>query len=206
MANLNCQEVRTIFTRFKNDTLPRVSDDLFIDFLNDLQLDIREYLKNINPEEFISTQNITPSSDLQITALNADFWNILWHNSWLYKLDSNWIISWDSVTENKVWSIYSWYYISWNNVIIKWYQNASLQLRYYTKMTDLLIISDSTIFPNDRRYYPLFRNMLNMLYNGWLNDDYQEQRSSVKYEQDMKNLSMYLRKQHPNINFEQSYI
>lgn len=206
MANLTVQQIRTIFTRFKNDNLPRVSDDLFIDFLNDLQLDVREYLKDINPEEFIWTQNITPWSSLQITALNADFWNILWQNSWLYKLDSNWVITWDPITENKVWSISEWFYISWNNVIIKWYENSTLQLRYYTEMTDLLVITDNTIFPDDRRYYPSLRNMLNMLYNWWLNDDYQEQRSSVKYIQDMTNLSMYLKKQETNLFFEQNYI
>jgi len=205
MAYLTWQNIRDIFTRFKNDDLPRVSNDLFVDFLNDMQLDIREYLKTINGEEFIQTQNITPTSSYQQTALNSNFGNVLWQNTGLYKLDSNSRIT-TQVEEINPWSTDQWFYISWSNVIISWYEWTTMQLRYYIKMTDLTAITDTTIFDDDRRYYTSIRNMLNMLYNWWLNDDYQEQRSSVKYVQDMSNLAQYLRKQEVNLFLESTYI
>lgn len=205
MSNLTWSQIRIIFERYKNDTLPRVSNDLFLDFLNDLTLDVREYLKDINSEDYISSQNITPSSSFQTTALDATFWNILWQNTWVYKLDSNSRIT-DQIEQVRPWSNDLWFYISWSNIIIKGYENTALQVRYSTKMTDLTLLSDTTIFPDERRYYPSIRNMLDMLYNGWLNDDYKEQRASVKYDQDAINLSQYLRKQDVIITFNQTYL
>ena len=206
MANLTVSEIRTILERARNDSLPRLNSETFLDFANDLTLDVREYLKDINSEDYIWTQSITPSTAFQTTALNSDFWNVLWQNTGVYVLDSNSRITTPQLEEINPWSQESGFYISWTNIIIRWHESTTLQLRYFTTMTDLSAVSDSTIFPSERRYYPAIRNCLNMLYNGWLNDTYEEQRSSIKYQQDVENLAMYARKQEANLFFEPNYM
>ena len=202
MANLTVTQIRSILERYRNDSMPRLNNETFLDFANDLTLDVREYLKDINSEDYIWTQSITPSTAYQTTALNSDFWNVLWQNTGVYVLDSNSRITTPQLEEINPWSQERWFYISWTDVIIRGWENTTLQLRYFTDMTDLTLVSDFTIFPNQRKYYPTIRNCLNMLYNGWLNDTYEEQRSSVKYQQDVANLSMYARKQTAWLFFE----
>ena len=53
MANLTVSEIRTILERARNDSLPRLNSETFLDFANDLTLDVREYLKDINSEDYI---------------------------------------------------------------------------------------------------------------------------------------------------------
>ena len=206
MANLTVTQIRSILERYRNDSMPRLNNETFLDFANDLTLDVREYLKDINSEDYIWTQSITPSTAYQTTALNSDFWNVLWQNTGVYVLDSNSRITTPQLEEINPWSQERWFYISWTDVIIRGWENTTLQLRYFTDMTDLTLVSDFTIFPNERKYYPTIRNCLNMLYNWWLNDVYEEQRSSIKYQQDVSNLAMYARKQSANLFFQPNYM
>ena len=205
MAKLTSRQIRVIFERFKQDTLPRVSNELFLDWVNDLNIDLFQAFTNINSEDYIGTQSIWITSKLQTTALNSNFWWITNQYTWLYRTDINWNIT-TQLPLVPVWSTNEGYYISWNNIVISGLDNLTLVLRYTTEVTDLNTMSEETIIENSRKNYPALRNCLNMLYNWWKDDQYEEVRSSEKYQLDIENLIWYTKKQNATINFVSNYL
>ena len=164
--------------------------DIFTFFLiNDVQVDVFVYLKDVNSNDYIENFDFSYSTWSQ--TLPENFWSAVWMDVWLYKL-VNWKESWWPFPVSHPWSDMEWYFIQWNQLNIVWgfWVWESLRFRYLTKTTDLNEVTDETIFDDDRRLYPSIRNMLNMLYECWKNNDYDEIRAWNKYIQDAENLCL----------------
>jgi len=192
-------DMRDILVRnLQNNDITDVTDDNFLDFANDLQLDVYATLRKVNWLDYIAEQEITYSTDT--VALNSDFLSVDWLDVWLYRV-KDWELDYHYPAVQP-WSSIKWFNIDWTD--LKLIGNFStwdtLTLRYFTKSNDLNDIADATVIPDDRRLYPSVRNMLRMLYEWWRNDNSQEVRASDKYLQDAWNLSKYLKKQQDTVN------
>lgn len=202
---ISADTARTIFTRWKNDTLPRVSNELFYDFLNDLNQDIYVYLKGINPYDYTSEQSIVLSSTTSTYSLNGNFSNVQWKWCGLFKLNTDWTL-WEPYGKTSPWSTSQWYYFEWDYLKTTWWISWNAKLRYFPTLWTINAWSDTLILDDEPRSYPVLRNLINMLYNGWKDNNYEEIRSWNKYIQDVKNLALSLRKWNARINLTQTYV
>ena len=204
MAKITASKCRTLFTRFINDSLPRVSDSLFFDFLNDINIDIYTYWQGINPYDLTSTQNYTLVSWTTSYTLPVDFQSINGRWLWLFKLSDTWVL-WEQYIETNPWSSANWFYI-WTSIQVTWSLSWSAQLRYFPVLTIIDDNTDMLIIDDDARFYSPLRNLINMLYQGWKNNNYEEIRSWNKYLQDIKNLWLSLRKSSHWISLDSTYL
>jgi len=192
-------DMRDILVRYlQNNDITDVTDENFLDFANDLQLDVYATLRDINWLDYIAEQEITYSTDT--VALNSDFLSVAWLNVWLYRV-KDWELDYH-YPAIQPWSSIKWFYIEWTDLKLVWNFSTweTLVFRYFTKSNDLNLTSDATVIPDDRRLYPSVRNMLRMLYEWWRNSNTQEVRASEKYNQDLQNLVKYLGKQQDTVN------
>lgn len=194
-------DLRNILERYLDDDLPEVTDEIFLDFANDLQIDLYDRLVDINWLDFVKSQDFIYSTDT--IALNTDFLNASKLNTGLYRVqDWKTDIHYPNVGK---WSSLKGWYINWTDLKLVWnFSNETLRFNYIPTSYDLNNTTDSTIIPNNRRYYPAVRNMLKMLYSWWSAvDNTDEARSGEKYNQDLQNLVNYIWKTPDSINLDE---
>jgi len=89
MAKITVLQAKDLVKRRIDDTLPDVSDTLWLDWLNFLNNFTYRQFKSIEPELYISEQTLNVSAGTSGYTLPADFLDILDLGTGLYETDDN---------------------------------------------------------------------------------------------------------------------
>jgi len=192
-------ELRTLWERYQqNNDFTDVSDDNFIDFANDLNLDYYDKYVEINPWDYILSTSITTDSTNYSTALPTDIQNI----EWVYTVDSNWIQQEQLSSIHLTWD-YWYYYEDWN-IIVRGFPGQTIEVRYFDEPITLSTTTEATLIDNKARNNPIVRNLISMLYHWWANNNSLEVRESQKYLQDIAKLVLKTAKDstNPDLNYD----
>jgi len=190
-------DMLTIFKRSKNSSLVDVTDEVFLDFANDLNIDYYDLYVDANPWDYITATSYSVTSSNFSTALPTDLQEI----SGVYEVDSNWLQTVEVPPIHITWN--NWYYTEWGNIIVRWLPNKTIEVRYFEEPLWLSVISEATLIDNKRRNYPIVRNLLDLLYQWWINNNSWEVKASEKYIQDIWKLILNTTKDstNPDLNY-----
>lgn len=187
-------ELRELLEIHKNDDLPDLSDELFLQFANTFSVDYINFNRQINPWDYI--ESLDSSINGNVSILLPNFFEEL---DWIFELDDNGnekerisriSITWDNG-----------YYIQWDNIYFRWLKKQ-IRIRYFIEPNILVAQTDPTVINKTARNYELIKNLLNMLYEWWANNEYEEARAWVKYQQNISNLTLNARKDFDTLEFE----
>jgi len=192
-------ELRTLWERYQqNNDFPDISDANFIDFANDLNLDYYDKYIEINPWDYILSTTFTTTDSNYTSALPTDIQNI----ESVYTVNSNWIQQEQLSSIHLTWS-YWYYYEDWN-IIVRWFPNKTIEVRYFIEPITLSTTTEATLIDNKARNNPIVRNLISMLYQWWANNNSLEVRESQKYQQDISKLVLKTAKDstNPDLNYD----
>ena len=175
MSAFLLNDFRDVFERRKRD-ISDVDTDVFLEWCNFAARFLYRRLKEVDPEQFVSTQNYT-SITSGSQALPTDFKSIRPKNMGLFELDASNSLNGGKLTMTGPGSEEKGYYISGGSIVFTGIPSAtSFQLRYIpklTKFTDLSTeyftmdgTSGGTIILDDE-YEDELVSIFDVLYERW---------------------------------------
>lgn len=153
MATITIAQARTTFDQQLNDTDPEVTDAIFIQWANFIDLRLYRVLYRLDAERYMWETTVSQVSWTASYALDASFLTIDTLNAWLYDTDSSGALNIDQpLTRRPKWSQTRWYYIDRQNdkvvLVPTPTTTATLILRYipaitkYTATSDVMLLTD----------------------------------------------------------------
>lgn len=144
MAYFTSTQARDLLERALDDTLPDVSDDTFLDWLNIINQETYITLSNLDPETYITEQTITVISGTATYALPSTFDNIKILGCGLFETDDGTITDTQLEYTNRG-STEEGFYIDGGNLVITPTPTASdsLILRYIPELSDIASVGTS---------------------------------------------------------------
>jgi len=166
-------DVRKAYERRKQD-LSNVGVAVFYDWCNEINYFIYDYIKNNNPDKFLSSGYYVASNGGQPLPSDYDCLNSI--GTGFYLLDGNGVPTEQKLTRTAFGSNENGYYISGDNVVFTGgIIGQSYALRYIPALAEITKSSDYLILPKKWMRYIL--NALDVCYTIW-DDDTQSEYSA----------------------------
>ena len=142
-------QARDYMERIRNDSMPRVSDTLFLDFINDLNHFTYESLLYANPEDYLLTQSYGVTSGANTYSLPSDFLSLVADGAGLYKTDTDGRIKGAPLIVVREDQEREGYYIDGDELKIVPVPTSAktLVLKYVPDLAELENDSDTTVIP-----------------------------------------------------------
>jgi hypothetical protein len=182
-----------------------VSSTLFLSWANKVANLIYRTIVNVDPEQFITTQNISVVADTSSYALPAGFRNIDPHDTGFFVVDDNGTMTDTRLPRTMPGALERGYYIYGANVVFTPAptKNETITLRYIPKRTTFTALSDYwTVNKADTgkelatdEYLEMLLDGILTYYHRWDNDPAEESMASIRFQRSLSEYLMTLRKE-----------
>ena len=180
MTYLSVSDLRSYLERIQNDSMPRVSQELFLDFCNDLNQITYEDLLYINPDDYLTTQTYGVVSGTDSYALPSDFTTIACPKAGVWEVNSEGLIVGDSLSHVSDNNDKTGYFIQGSNIVFRPMPTTSktYKMKYIPELTTLTSQSDFTVIPERLKEYAKYfiRNALYEWYNNPSSEVFNDQK------------------------------
>lgn len=167
MSKITVSAARTLLTQNRDDTLPEVSDALFISWCNYINRRTYNMLSKQDPERIMLTSTLNLWVWTASYTLPTDFKTLNAYWCGVYETDSSWNLIDTAIATVSPWSRDFWYYVNSTSIVFTPTptQTETLILRYIPKLTKLTSIVEETFI--DEEYEEYLEDALVCLYTAW---------------------------------------
>jgi hypothetical protein len=183
--------VSNVIARLKrqyDDTLGEISNDLYYDWLNDLNFLVYRELYNRDPNRFISSDTVSVTSGTSGYNLPSDFKNINPVGCGVYETDSDGDLKDDQLVQRSAGSSDTGFYLTNAQVVFTPEPSASAtyKLRYIPTISAIDATTDSMVI--DEEDMIAIINWLDKNYGQWNLDIIKENNADSRFVRDLVNL------------------
>jgi len=181
---MTVSDARNLMERFRNDSLPRISDELFLDFLNDLNQFTQEQLVGVKPTSFIQQQSISVIEGTTAYIANSNFKNTLAEGCGLFRTnDSGQPINGPLPINREDQNSPNQGYRIFDSGIIEMIptpkKSETMAFRYIPDLDELTTDTDQTLIPLNQKSY--LKYAINTMLEEWYKNQNAEVFSDQKF-------------------------
>lgn len=168
-----------------DDDLGEISQDLYLDWLNDLNFMIYREFYNRNSMKLLSSTTITVTSGVDTYALPVDFKNIKPLACGLYNVDSNNRIESQQLIQTGFGSKLKGYFVQGTNIVFTPFPDTSdtFVLKYIPKLAKLTAVTDEMVISEEDLITVI--NWLDKNYGQWNIDIIKENNADQRFARDL---------------------
>lgn len=173
-----------------------VSNNLFIQWCDNVDQYVYRFLIGSDPERLITTQSYTVSDSPETETLPSDFKDIQGWGCGIYKMDDNSEPTTDRLSRTGYGSTQRGYYITGTSLIFTGIESSeTYTMRYVPIQATHDDLSDDLLLPEE--YTDYYIKAVDVLYNIWDEEVGMESFADARYVRTLDELALTIRKEPP---------
>lgn len=179
---LSVTEAKVLLERHIDDTLPEISSDLFMDWINNLNKFVFRATSRLDPTQYRTRWIINTADWIADYQLPSDFRDMNVLGTWIYKTNTAWDVTDNKLVITDIWSQVEWYYLDGRSIVFtpKPWSEKKYFMYYIPRLQELVDDLNSTVI--DREYTDFLTKALKVTYYWFITDQWSEVFEDQKFE------------------------